>query len=56
MFKDLGVSRTTMEAYHSANQDDRAAQKLYVAVLQTGAWPFSVPKQDAILPAKVSSS
>jgi len=51
MFKDLALSKESMDDYHSKLDDDNPDKKLNVMVLQRSAWPFrgndSIPDETA---------
>ncbi len=55
MFRDLALSRDTMEEYHKRLGPGRAAeQRLTAMVLQQSFWPFSSrTAQQAIIPVPV---
>jgi cullin-4 len=55
MFRDLALSRDTMEEYHERLGHERAAeQRLTAMVLQQSFWPFpSRTAQEAIIPVPV---
>jgi hypothetical protein len=56
MFRDLALSRDTMEEYHKRLGPGRAAEQMLTAmVLQQSFWPFSSRiNEKAIIPVIVS--
>lgn len=53
MFKDLALSRDSMNEYHSKLPDNNPGRKMNAMVLQRSAWPFSVQKHTVDLPPAV---
>ncbi|KAG6865824.1 hypothetical protein C0991_011443 [Blastosporella zonata] len=55
MFKDLTLSRDAMREYHSKLDDESSGHKLSVMVLQSSAWPFTLPEAILHLPPSMQN-
>jgi cullin-4 len=55
MFKDMALSRDSMNEYHSWLPEKNSGRRMNAMVLQRSAWPFSVQKHTVDLPPAVRS-